>query len=877
MPPKHLFCLALVLFFISAKADIVIDDFNDNTLTSWYNSSSYQLSESNGELSVGSNKTAFRVFQKGFSRLDMSKHCVIQMRIKVKHPIAPVVRIDLEDANGFIGNTFSTQVITLPDSQYATYTFNFRGRFSQSYNTAGQFEKRILDSTKIVRLTFHFNAPGTYTGTVFFDDIILLGAQPRDMVPLKSEWNYFSGLRLPAHWTSLSYDDSGWLRDTAAWGMGDARVHSSIQTGPDAQQKFIQHCFRKKFQVVDKSQIKSLVLECLHDDGVILYLNGTEVWRHGVPAQEDSFTLASQELTESEERWHRILLDTGMLLPGENVLSAQVHLSSPSDADALIDLRLFTLPFSRGIIRGPYLQATGTQQSKIRWRTLEESGSHVRYGLRPDALIWQVDSARSQTEHQVVLSNLQASTTYYYAILSDVGDTLAGADSTHFVRTHPVTGSVVPIRAWVTGDAGKENNEQRSMRDSYYQASKNKNTDFWLLLGDNAYNEGTDEEYQYAMFQDMFEKQMTNTTIFPAPGNHDLRTYVNNLEQAPYYQIFSTPTEGESGGFASHSKAYYSFDYGNAHFISLDSYGTPRDSTEAMAAWLKNDLAQTQARWKIAFWHHPPFTKGSHDSDNILNSNDNTSNGKSRLFEMREQLLPILEKAGIDLVLCGHSHVYERSYLIHGHYGVSSTFNDAPHIVNGVTSGRKSLGEAYRKNPEDPEYPNLGTVYAVVGCSGLKSQSVLGWPLWQIMHFSSAQSVGSMVLEIHADTLTGKFLTSNGLYPDEFSIVKDAQQPISLVTSRQYGKSETKEYLHLYPNPAQDKISLDYRIPSAGTLEVVILDAQGREVKKLLKETLVPGTYHQDFLRGSLRSGTYHLVLKLDGKTLAEQGILFID
>ena len=69
-----------------------------------------------------------------------------------------------------------------------------------------------------------------------------------------------------------------------------------------------------------------------------------------------------------------------------------------------------------------------------------------------------------------------------------------------------------------------------------------------------------------------------------------------------------------------------------------------------MAIWLRSDLAVTTNRWLVAFWHHPPYTKGSHDSD-----------AEAELIEMRQNIVPILEAGGVDLVLSGHSHSYERS------------------------------------------------------------------------------------------------------------------------------------------------------------------------------------------------------------------------
>ena len=87
-----------------------------------------------------------------------------------------------------------------------------------------------------------------------------------------------------------------------------------------------------------------------------------------------------------------------------------------------------------------------------------------------------------------------------------------------------------------------------------------------------------------------------------------------------------------------------------------------RSPTAAMATWLRNDLAATAQTWLLAFWHHPPYTKGSHNSDT-----------ETELVQMRQNILPILEDYGVDLVLTGHSHSYERSFLLDGHYGTSGT------------------------------------------------------------------------------------------------------------------------------------------------------------------------------------------------------------
>src|SRR5690606_41017946 len=120
------------------------------------------------------------------------------------------------------------------------------------------------------------------------------------------------------------------------------------------------------------------------------------------------------------------------------------------------------------------------------------------------------------------------------------------------------------------------------------------------------------------------------------------------------------PTNGEAGGLPSGTEAYYSFDYGNIHFIVLDSDDTPRSVGSPMYQWLEADLAATTQDWKVAYFHHPPYSK--EDSDN-----------NNKETQMREIIMPVLEAHGVDLVLVRHSHNWQRSYLIHGHYGFSSS------------------------------------------------------------------------------------------------------------------------------------------------------------------------------------------------------------
>ena len=278
-----------------------------------------------------------------------------------------------------------------------------------------------------------------------------------------------------------------------------------------------------------------------------------------------------------------------------------------------------------------------------------------------------------------------------------------------------------------------------------------------MMLGDNAYGDGTDEQYQRAVF-DMYPSILQKSVLWSTLGNHDGQSASSASESGPYYDLFTLPRGGEVGGLATGTEAYYSFDFGNIHFVCLNSYDVDRSTSGPMLTWLQSDLMATNATWIIAFWHHPAYSKGSHDSDS-----------DTRMREMRENALPILESYGVDLVLAGHSHSYERSMLIDGHYGFSNTFGPS-HVVDGG-DGDPSGDGAYQKSL--PVLPNEGAVYAVAGSSGRISGGSLDHPVMIL----NLNLLGSMILDFDSTVLDASFLDSTGTIRDTFQIIKGNGTP----------------------------------------------------------------------------------------------------
>lgn len=419
------------------------------------------------------------------------------------------------------------------------------------------------------------------------------------------------------------------------------------------------------------------------------------------------------------------------------------------------------------LTRGPYLQLAAPTRMTIRWRTSTSVAGRVQFGTALGNLNQTVDEPAATTEHSVALTGLTPNTTYFYSIGS-AAEMIAGDESLTFT-TPPTAGTAINTRIWVMGDAGTTGNNpsetrQKAVRDAFYTWTGSRTPNLVLQLGDNAYNYGLDTEFQAGMF-DIYPSMLRKTPFWSCLGNHE----VYGTSPYPYFSIYTLPTAGEAGGISSGTENYYSFDYGNIHFISLDSMISSRAANGAMAQWLQNDLASTAATWIICFFHHPPYTKGSHDSDN-----GDPLDPDPELVEMRENIVPILEAGGVDLVLSGHSHSYERSKLIDGHYGYSTSFISAmfKNAGNGRENGVGATG-AYIKDFD----AHRGAVYTVAGSSGKATNWTSGStatvnPAPHPVMNTSLLTIGSVVLDINENRLDAKFISGTGTVDDYFTLIK---------------------------------------------------------------------------------------------------------
>ncbi|MBA3396823.1 MAG: metallophosphoesterase [Deltaproteobacteria bacterium] len=283
-------------------------------------------------------------------------------------------------------------------------------------------------------------------------------------------------------------------------------------------------------------------------------------------------------------------------------------------------------PGGVGVRRQPYLQQVTTTSAMIGWVTTDPVGERIEVTTPAGAPVMTATSEvqrskqRSADETQMwsTLSGLEPDTIYCYSL----GAAEPRTERIGF-RTAPLSTSTAPVRFMAFGDSGGGGPDQMALRDQMFDFPY----DLIVHTGDIAYDSGTIAEFEDNVFA-VYDELFKSVPFFPAAGNHEYET----LQGAPFRDVFALPGDG--------GEQWYSYDWGRVHFVALDTEA----DYETQVEWLELDLAANELPWTIIYLHRPPYSSGKHGSD----------------LRLRSLLEPIAERHGVQLVLAGHDHDYER-------------------------------------------------------------------------------------------------------------------------------------------------------------------------------------------------------------------------
>jgi acid phosphatase type 7 len=353
--------------------------------------------------------------------------------------------------------------------------------------------------------------------------------------------------------------------------------------------------------------------------------------------------------------------------------------------------------------RRPYLQLTQQTSTRICWRTEDDTDSVIEWG--ETAALGQVagNPGAREKSHVVDLVGLRAGASYFYRV-SSAGQPVTARET--FSAAPPSTDGDFTFLAF--GDSGTLSQGQLDVA----ARMATERPDFVIHTGDVIYPYGAlgnaVGEYNDRFFEP-YESFLGRTTIFPVIGNHDLIALLGQ----PFKEAFHLPDNGSAIG----RELYFSFEYGDAKFIALETTALFLVPLGEHARWLQQEIAGNQRKWLIVYMHVPLYSCGSHGDNRIL----------------QQVLEPQFENGKVDLVIAGHDHDYERTKPI-------KQFN------------------------QDPTYPGL--VHILTGGGGASTRG---------MSPNSRTEVGVsahhyMRFTAHGDTLSGEAIDANGQSIDSFTI-----------------------------------------------------------------------------------------------------------
>jgi hypothetical protein len=314
-----------------------------------------------------------------------------------------------------------------------------------------------------------------------------------------------------------------------------------------------------------------------------------------------------------------------------------------------------TEPGQAVIARDPYLQRVTAQAATLVWTAEGASGGSVVVTTPDGAPVAEAPAAidasaplpGGHAQWTAAIDGLDPATTYCYELRRGGEPLLRNGTFT----SAPAPGTGARVRALVIGDSGEGGSDQRAL------SAQLETMPFDLMVhtGDIAYDNGTLAEFERNFF-DVYAPLLGRAPVFPASGNHEYDT----ADAAPFRAVFALPENGQPAG----RERWYSYDWGDVHFVALDTERTGA----AQAAWLEADLAANRLPWTIVYGHKPPHSTGEHGDDPLFN----------KFF------VPVLEAHRVDLVLAGHDHHYERFRPVNGvNYVVSGGGGKGTRPVSG--------------------------------------------------------------------------------------------------------------------------------------------------------------------------------------------------
>lgn len=469
-------------------------------------------------------------------------------------------------------------------------------------------------------------------------------------------------------WTKADYNDSEWKSEAGKFGakkgkledLGDGFVPTVLLNqyingvnGDDIPAFF----FRTTVNISNLDDFSSLSGKLYYDDAAIVYINGVKVASFDEPEGgfESNMSYGGSNASNPKEGVISLTKEQlkDVIKTGQNTIAVELHQGRASSSDIYFEFNNLQVDYGQEetTVEQKALNLTiGEDETKMNltWYAntntlgtvqLAKAGAMIN-GEFPSQFT-TVEATNNQANdkgfyyNQATLANLEENTKYVYRVVN--GDQVS---KIYDFTTKDFDGSYNFIFAGdpqigASGSASKDTEGwDKTLSDSINKFNPN----FILSAGDQV-NTASDEN-QYSGYLD--HEELTSVPQATTIGNHDSSSNA-------YTQHFNLPNETAKGETAAGTDYWYV--YNNTLFMNINTNNT---STAEHKAFMKEAIKENQdVRWKVVVFHHSVYSVASHSVE-------------SSILKRREELTPVFDDLGIDVVLMGHDHVYVRSNMMKG-------------------------------------------------------------------------------------------------------------------------------------------------------------------------------------------------------------------
>ncbi|MDB7040940.1 FN3 domain-containing metallophosphoesterase family protein [Erysipelatoclostridium ramosum] len=469
-------------------------------------------------------------------------------------------------------------------------------------------------------------------------------------------------------WTKADYNDSEWKSEAGKFGakkgkledLGDGFVPTVLLNqyingvnGDDIPAFF----FRTTVNISNLDDFSSLSGKLYYDDAAIVYINGVKVASFDEPEGgfESNMSYGGSNASNPKEGVISLTKEQlkDVIKTGQNTIAVELHQGRASSSDIYFEFNNLQVDYGQEetTVEQKALNLTiGEDETKMNltWYANTNTSGTVQLA-KAGAMIngefpsqfTTVEATNNQANdkgfyyNQATLANLEENTKYVYRVVN--GDQVS---KIYDFTTKNFDGSYNFIFAGdpqigASGSASKDTEGwDKTLSDSINKFNPN----FILSAGDQV-NTASDEN-QYSGYLD--HEELTSVPQATTIGNHDSSSNA-------YTQHFNLPNETAKGETAAGTDYWYV--YNNTLFMNINTNNT---STAEHKAFMKEAIKENQdVRWKVVVFHHSVYSVASHSVE-------------SSILKRREELTPVFDDLGIDVVLMGHDHVYVRSNMMKG-------------------------------------------------------------------------------------------------------------------------------------------------------------------------------------------------------------------